>query len=1139
MAKPTWENTEPVRSSAPKWEDTKPIETPAPKWEDTEEVSEEPKSLSLPELRDALAAQIKEERVASGNQVTPRINKMQRAIIDINRELAKPKPTTGEALFRGVVSGGLFGFDDELVGATLAKIRKDRGAKAPYEQLRKEEVGKLRGEMAEIQKEKFWPYLAGELAGAVVGLPGKLAVGPVSVPAIGAAEALGRTEAETLEGQAMAAATGAALGGAGYAAFKGAGAAINKLSKANIPSKLRTLWSGTPEARVLADEVAEDLVSKESIIRRNSSVIEQMELKNIAKNPKKAFKDFEKLGLDDEVKRSLGAEVRTPKVQDILLQATKRPAKVQNEIKSKLMSEKAKTFDDFHQLEMRSLGIKGRVEDYKAFSALRAELDKFVGWAAREGKSKDLTEQLEKAVTRKIDVERLQSQGKLTSNMYQLFKAEEAANERLLAKGVNKIDKALNRQGNDPTTLILSDLQDLRYYANAASRASGLELTPLIDDMYLANNKFADFVVNFGTLGDRLIKQTERSGLKLNKIVDYLENPALRDTLDEAQLKVVKAWQNAFEEVRKVANSEGLNITKLPNYAPSKLLAGNKLKDALVKWAEDVDMGDIDRVIKGYGIPNQKEVKSFMRSLESISNETVESSADAIKILRNLDKFGKTKQAAVSEVDAAFRRIGDVPDQLRDKDIVGLWFKYLDDTGKGMYHRTPLKALESNASVLRSMGMDKAADYFDTYVAHMRGVPTGLVKASRRFQNGMRRQFTKILGQKGELAPEVLDRMVQTVYPAFLGFNPKAVIRNYTQPFTMTSGEIGSVYGRKLAIKAFMNTAKLYGVNPVKWLTAAKKRTSELNLAPRRVRFEGKEAFVKEMRKGMAKRVLKAINWLEDTFMFMYEQSHHQNVLVTSLMAKELAKDTVDMALRKAKGLPKFRKDGAVEKFYELADTGYRSQFKRLIDTGLRTAKQQKQLEDLVTKYLVAKTQLVYGKVGMGQLGRSAGPFFSMFTKWPATVTSDIAQRIANARPSKDGLRSAYKLLDKYWFPLMGLSYASTLLDIPSTKAEKELVGAKGLEYWSPLSAADPRTLEGLARPPWAAPMLDAAQEMFSVGTGKKPISDVEVSKRLEQAIKTFVPGVSVLLNTYDRIDPLLLNPGEPLEGAKGVKLKK
>jgi len=1081
------------------------------------------------------------QKVKDEDATVPLSGQEKKALLRILNESRQTKdPDKLESLLLGAGRGLTAGQLSGVLSHAAAATGKAMGSEKSYRELFNKSYQQFQNLEDKNEQANFWTTIVGDLVGSIVG-PAQAIKGIKSATALGAVEGLGRAEerltmAESTE-EAVGAVTEAGItAGLGLGlglAGKGAAKAIQKAKDTKLPETLNKWWRGTEQAKELATEVAEDLAQKAPAIERNTKALAKARgTKFITNKVDQDFKTFKALELDDSVKAGFAAEAESPLRKEILREAAKRPDRIRKQIKAKVI-QGVETFDDWYSLEMKALGIKGKIEDYKAFRGFRNEMNKFVNWAAREGKSTDIDKAIQQSLSRKVDLRTLNSQGKLNDDMYKLFKTEESATNILVNKGFNKIDKALNKQGNDPLKNIYGKIADLRYVGNAISRASGLEISPVIDDVYIASNQFSNFTIKYGKLADNLIKQTEAAKLPLDKVVGYLENPALRKELSESQLQVVTKWREAFDEVLDTARRNGLNIGKLDNYVPHKSLSGNKLKDALVKWANDIDFANIDKVLlkptskKGKQALRNfldtdigKETRQFVRSLETITGESIESSDQALSLLKNLDKFRRVKQLAVSEVDAAFKRTGEVPRQVRDTDIVRLWFNYVDNMGKGIYYRTPLKALETQSSMLRQMGLGRSAKYLETYIGHMKGISSDFIETGNQVRQYMRNSFKKIVGQEGDLAPEILDRMVQSIYPSFLGFNPRAVLRNYTQPFMMTSGEIGGLYGRKLAMQGYLQTAKLYNLNPKKWLTAAKEQTARLGLAPRRVRFEGKEALTRELRKGLGKRIVKAANVLEDTSMFMYEQSHHQNVLVTSYMSNQLAKDTLDMVTRRLNNLPAFRKDKVIQQFYDLADPGYRSKFKRLLNTGLKTKQQQNELRQEVTKYLVAKTQLAYGKVGMGELGREAGSFFSMFTKWPLTVGGEHVQLIRNATPSRDGLRSAYKLLDKYWFPLAGLAYATTLMDIPETPRQKELLGTKGLTYWSPTTAISPQSIGSLGKPPWAQLLYETYDELYNFDATKAP---EYVGKSAEELTRTFTP-FGVLLNTYDRLDPLFLN---------------
>ena len=166
----------------------------------------------------------------------------------------------GDAMATGAVHGATLGFADELAGAVRAGLRGEPGAYA-------QERDRMRRVTRETSAQAPEQYMAGEVVGGLAPMvvPGGGAVSGATRGArllragaiaggYGTAEGLGRSEADSVGGQALDAlqggATGAALGSGGAALAEGVGAGARAL-QGFLRSRAPRMQQAADEARVL------------------------------------------------------------------------------------------------------------------------------------------------------------------------------------------------------------------------------------------------------------------------------------------------------------------------------------------------------------------------------------------------------------------------------------------------------------------------------------------------------------------------------------------------------------------------------------------------------------------------------------------------------------------------------------------------------------------------------------------------------------------------------------------------------------------------------------------------------------------------------------------------------------------------
>ena len=137
-------------------------------------------------------------------------------------------------------------------------------------------------------------------------------------------------------------------------------------------------------------------------------------------------------------------------------------------------------------------------------------------------------------------------------------------------------------------------------------------------------------------------------------------------------------------------------------------------------------------------------------------------------------------------------------------------------------------------------------------------------------------------------------------------------------------------------------------------------------------------------------------------------------------------------------------KQDALKAVLSGTDKGYAAAIMRSVRKG-----NDEETQGLLRRFLLGKTQFNYDVASMSEFGRSWGPVFNMFAKWPSTIIGDVVERVEQKQ---------YKqLMIKYGSGLAVAVIADHLATSPEERTgwEKFAIGKGSFALdWSPLGAA-------------------------------------------------------------------------------------
>lgn len=641
-------------------------------------------------------------------------------------------------------------------------------------------------------------------------------------------------------------------------------------------------------------------------------------------------------------------------------------------------------------------------------------------------------------------------------------------------------------------------IQDPMFTGRQVDNAVGSNFEGLVGATAQAGRQMtlqaAPFVARIKTLRDASIKAF---GKDLKKVGRYLDDSAVAagelGKLNPAQTEVVAGWRKWFEDVRQGLRERGVDVGKLEGeYFPQQEMAPEKMYRSLKNRVEE-----LKKTQGGYRPGLDEDLDRALTNLNK--GQEPRSTAQVDRLIEDALSPAVRKERLGSEASAAFRREGVVPDLVREFDVGEAATRYLMGNLKAAHFRPIYNQLHSNIAMLRGLGLEKSADYFQKYFSRVSGEPSGFYAYMQYAGNKWKAHWDDVLQREdlgfaqrkmGELAktvPDLLSWSSSVIYPNLLGWNIYAPIRNMSQTWATTAPELGGGWGMRATARGWLRASK-------SWRSEnASKFLKDRGLLGET--FEG-EAAERAIASGLNKvpglaQVVGGIEKLGQLGMTLYTASDTANRYLTYHIGQEVAKDLLAGTA-----------GAAGKKFLQTLPAGMKADIRAALRAG-----HEEQLGDMLGKYLIRKTQFDYGKANLNQFGQDFGRLASMFMKWPSVILSDVHELSRTRR----GFEKIGAPLARYGTPLALLAAGQQFLD--ETGASKspmtQLALGRSLVNWAPASA-----VFGLERPP---PLIAAVGAGF--GAAKSAVDGElrEAGDKIRRAFEPFVPALGAVNATKRR----------------------
>lgn len=655
---------------------------------------------------------------------------------------------------------------------------------------------------------------------------------------------------------------------------------------------------------------------------------------------------------------------------------------------------------------------------------------------------------------------------------------------------------------SEPTSALGRTFKDGQLVANDLDEKLGFNMVGELDGFSRGKDAFTTAAAQPYKLGVEARHATrnlkgvseESVGKALAGEWDRIPAAEARTLEGEAGTAVLAKWRAAFDSVFRQVQAAGYEPGRLDNFFPLHAMRGADLGLALERGVEQIKARAVKRQL-----PNLRDVAEGDEEAQELLGFIASRLKKPINELDNKDIFQAPRQLISQELKEGVGydpttlhlRAGSLPDSVREWRPGEMLTFYINNNLKGVYMQTPFRRMQAHVRALDSLGLTKTADFYRRYLDDMSGVARGTQLVLGEKAEAMRmwgRRLAErggmgtVVGKTAAAVPELFGIASSGLYPAYLGANVRATLRNLTQTWATTAPEIGGAYGYSLVARGTGAAAKAAasGVSPAEFLRTRGQLAGHVGAEAAQVLDPSKATG----------HIRQAYDKYNELLMAAYSATDTSNRFITMHAGHEWAKDLIAGDARALKALTRMQR-GAREALLP--------NIKQLLEE-----KNSAQLGNILGDYLVGRTQFRYGKEQLNEFGRVMGPVVSMFSKWPVMVSSDIINQFRH----KGFVGGGARVLEKYAAPYLALHYMSTAIaeqtELEKSPAYKYLVG--NLPSLSPLEAAFTWDLAGgpLVRAP--AAIGQAIKEPTSAG------------QAVVREVLKAAPVVGPVINEIDRI---------------------
>ena len=614
-------------------------------------------------------------------------------------------------------------------------------------------------------------------------------------------------------------------------------------------------------------------------------------------------------------------------------------------------------------------------------------------------------------------------------------------------------------------------------------------------------------------------QEAAKAGLKIEERKAYI--PHVRVSTPETIRRINKEAKKAGINIDNPETAEGISdlIKEYEKYR-AYVRSGNK--------ADLEKPAGLDKFVA-----ENEAFVNVINAAEYLSGQQIKSPLDLGVAIRTFQNPTMLNRVAITEAERSLQRTLDMPDFIREKNVAKLYQDWNANTFRHTYFRDIIASLNKNRALAVKQNDKASATYINDLMQDLAGLRegTGLEytrRSMQKFQVAMKQladaapegSFRESIYETLGDSPEIFSIIAAQVYPNFLGLSARAVIANLTSPITMGLPELGGAYGTQKLIAAglrgvnsiragreikltpefarYLNSKNYAGrsnyvggetimVKGPASLTMASKNAGQMGPQYSSELFRSIQGGIKD--KALYEIPMKGLEKWNNFSMYAFEKSE---TIIRTLMGDVGESVAIDLMARKP---------GAINVLNRM-DKAYRRTVTKAMEAG-----DGAEVSRLMQNYLVGRTLFNYDRISMNEFGRSMGPIFSVFSKWPSTIAGDIIDRFEE----KGAMKGTRDVAIRYFAPLAFLATLDGMLETMEVSPEQSdvayrLLGKGGFASMASLNSVVP-LLEGRVIKP---PVIDAvAGALIALTQGAD--TPEALWKWANRTGQTFIPGTGFL----------------------------
>lgn len=627
------------------------------------------------------------------------------------------------------------------------------------------------------------------------------------------------------------------------------------------------------------------------------------------------------------------------------------------------------------------------------------------------------------------------------------------------------------------------------------------------------------------------------------------------DALNPAEQQVMAPFREYFEralpELDQYAETHGLPrlaIKSRPNYIPSVLAESgtllNRIEDRMSALLRDAGVEDLaqltpeqyTRVIRSN--PEHRSTIAFLRTIAGEDTDNLGKLSLAYKDLFGPKRYERLETLA----KASLEREDAIPMWARETNLYKLADRWTENSLRNLYLRRPMDRLRQKAQMLGNLRDVHAEKYVENLLADLSGIRSSTVagmfsQAQQDFNRLMDRKIERATGsaqrhayQFAKTVPSMLQAATRNVYSNLLGASPRALVQNLGQTLTKTVPEFGSgPYAQLLVVRG---AARIGGP---RGLRRYAQRLEQAGLTPEKFIPGGRNYLEEGLNRS------KLARWARSTFgksadiaMLPYQQIETANRAIAHSSAEVFGSDLLRGSSSAMRVLNQW--SPAVRDTVQ-ADL---NAIPRLLQAGDReaAAATTRNMMRTLTEHVVNSTQYQYNRASMSEYGRTLGPLFSTFSKWPTATVGQVTEAWRTRGPKGFALDTTRRLLA----PIAALELIDVALGedpVPKfgeesdaeglSDREKKLFGISGTSQMAPIG-----NLRGILTGDFFTP--PAVDTGLRVLGALRSADEEKVQRGLERAVDNsvymFAPGGLGGWVRFVTDDMVTLLEGERPEGS-------